>query len=70
MKFLYNGPTSGVTIKASKEAKEQEIMLFDGQEVDLPEDNKYVKTLVARGHLIPIQSKNQKSNKKEVEGAS
>lgn len=45
-KYRYTGPTSGVTLAGGKEA-----MLFDGATVDLPPDNRYVRTLVARGHL-------------------
>ena len=49
MKYVYSGPTSGVTLDDGTE-----VMFFDGQEVELPETNEYVKTLIAIGHLKEI----------------
>ena len=49
MKYRYTGPISGVTLKDG-----MEVMLYDGMEVDLPAENKYVKTLVARRHLTEV----------------
>lgn len=46
MKYVYSGPTSGATLEDGTE-----VMFFDGKEVELPETNEYVKTLVALGHL-------------------
>lgn len=48
MRYVYSGPVSGVTLQDGTE-----VMFFDGQEVELPEDNEYVKTLIALGHLTP-----------------
>ncbi|KIA81350.1 hypothetical protein [Chromobacterium amazonense] len=48
MKYLYSGPISGVTL-----ADGQEIMLFPGKEVEMPEDHNYTRTLVALGYLNP-----------------
>lgn len=58
MKFTYNGPLSGVTLKekgAKPEdaPKTREVMLQPGSQVDLPETHEYVKTLVKLGHLTP-----------------
>lgn len=53
MKYRYSGPTSGVTLNV--DGKPQEVMLHTGKDVDLPETNEYVKTLVALGHLVPVQ---------------
>lgn len=52
-KYTYQGPTdSSVTLKV-KGKKDQEVLLFRGKEVELPEDHPYVKTLVALGYLVP-----------------
>jgi hypothetical protein len=49
MKFRYSGPLSGVTL-----ADGQEVMLHPDAEVELPEDNEYVRTLQALEHLTPV----------------
>lgn len=49
MKYIYNGPASGVTL-----ADGQEILLWPNSEIDLPEDNEWVMTMIARNHLILI----------------
>jgi hypothetical protein len=54
MKYRYSGPTSGVTLLVG--ATPQEVMLFDGSEIELPEDHEYVRTLIARKHLTPIEA--------------
>ncbi|MBS1186686.1 MAG: hypothetical protein H6R04_704 [Burkholderiaceae bacterium] len=54
-KYLYSGPTSGVTLNVS--GKPQEVMLHTGKEVELPEDNGYVGTLLALGHLTIVAAK-------------
>ncbi|MBB2778379.1 UNVERIFIED_ORG: hypothetical protein HNP28_003726 [Comamonas terrigena] len=53
MKYRYSGPTSGVTLNV--DGKPKEVMLHTGKDVELPESNEYVKTLVALGHLTPDQ---------------
>lgn len=53
MKYRYSGPTSGVTLNV--DGKPKEVMLHTGKDVELPETNEYVKTLVALGHLAPTQ---------------
>jgi hypothetical protein len=53
MKYRYSGPTSGVTLNV--DGKPKEVMLHTGKDVELPESNEYVKTLVALGHLAPAQ---------------
>lgn len=53
MKYRYSGPTSGVTLNV--DGKPMEVMLHTGKDIDLPEANEYVKTLVALGHLTPAQ---------------
>lgn len=56
MKYTYQGPVdSGVTLKDEK-GQETEVLLYRGTSVDLPEDNEYVKTLVALNHLVPDTS--------------
>ncbi|WP_374424503.1 hypothetical protein [Chromobacterium sp.] len=49
MKYLYSGPISGVTL-----ADGQEIMLFPGAEVDMPEQHDYTRMLLALRHLSPL----------------
>lgn len=60
MKYIYKGEMTGVTLlfpKKDKEGKEitesREIVFYDGKEYELPESNKYIKTLVAQKRLIP-----------------
>ncbi|MCP1292945.1 MULTISPECIES: hypothetical protein [Chromobacterium] len=49
MKYLYSGPISGVTL-----ADGQEIMLFPGAEVEMPEQHDYTRVLLALQHLSPL----------------
>lgn len=52
MKYRYSGPVSGVTLIEGE--KSQEVMLFPGAEVELPEGHEYVQTLQALGYLTPV----------------
>jgi len=62
MKYLYEGPNSGVTLQDGTE-----VLLWNGKEVELPADNEYVKTLMALGYLKLLQeTKETKKTKKEV----
>ena len=61
MKYLYSGPTSGVTLQAGEE--KQEVMLHTGAEVDLPEEHEYTKTLLALGHLTPVSTQSRQATK-------
>lgn len=60
MKFIYHGPTSGVTLQDGRE-----VMLFNGHQVDLPESSEYTKTLQALGHLTPVATPTKQSKTKE-----
>ena len=52
MKYRYQGPVdSSVTLKVG--GKDQDVMLFRGKPVELPEGHDYVQTLVALGYLVP-----------------
>ncbi len=63
MKYRYSGPLSGVTL-----ADGQEVMLHPEAEVELPEDNDYVKTLLALEHLTLVPaSTNPKAGKAKGE---
>lgn len=62
MKYVYSGPLSGVTLKDGTE-----VLLHPGAAVELPEDNRYVKTLRARGHLRPDGDAVNGSGEKEGE---
>jgi len=68
MKFIYKGPLSGVTIN------KVETILYKGKEVDLPEDNPHIKTLIALGYLTKVENEpgddnNQSPEMKEGEHA-
>jgi len=49
-KYLYTGPMTGVTLGDGRE-----ILLYPGKETTLPDDNEYVKTLVALKRLSPVE---------------
>jgi hypothetical protein len=49
-RFLYRGPTSGATLRLP-EGKSLEVMLFDGEVVELPASNAHVGKLIAQGFL-------------------
>lgn len=61
MKYFYTGPTSGVTLNT--ENGPLEVMLHTRTEVTLPEENEYVKTLIALKHLHPATATLPKSSK-------
>ncbi|MGO2258657.1 MAG: hypothetical protein ACTH5S_12770 [Hafnia alvei] len=50
MKFHYNGPASGVTLEEGNE-----VLLWPNMNIELPEDNSYVKTLLALNYLVPVE---------------
>lgn len=54
-KFIYKGPLAAVTIKDGREARD--IILSNGKEIDLPEKNGYVRTLIEKGRLIAVETK-------------
>jgi hypothetical protein len=49
MKYQYKGPMSGVTL-----ADGTEVLLHDGQTVELPAEHEYTKTLLELGRLTPL----------------
>ncbi len=51
-KFIYKGPLAAVTIKDGREARD--IILSNGKEIDLPEKNGFVRTLIEKGRLIAV----------------
>lgn len=54
--YRYSGPLSAVTLPDDALPKGRQVSLFPGREIALPEDNAYVKALVARGYLTPVAS--------------
>ena len=50
--YLYHGPQGGVTLACG-----EEIILRSNRQVSLPQDHPYVMSLIAQGHLEPIDSK-------------
>lgn len=50
--YRYSGPPSGVTLNTPEGPRE--VLLWDGQQAELPPYNDYVGTLVALGHLVPV----------------
>ena len=53
MKYIYNGPASGVTLRFGEVL--QEILLFPEQEVEMPADHEYTQTLEMLGYLTPVE---------------
>lgn len=45
--YLYSGPMSAATLPDGRD-----VVLYPGQTVELPEDNAWVQTLAALGHLV------------------
>ncbi len=54
--FRYHGPSSGVSLRKTPCGKPLEVLFFDGAVVAVPAEHPYIKTLVARGHLTPIET--------------
>lgn len=61
MKYIYHGPASGVTLSDGGE-----VLLWTQSEVDLPEDNEWVMTMIARRHLSPVVKKETETNAEDV----
>lgn len=58
-RFIYTGPNSAVTLKVSDGKgglKDQDVLFWNKQEVDLPADHEMVGVLVAQGYLTPVQA--------------
>lgn len=57
-KYTYYGPMSAVTLAADVDHPNgRNVQLMRGLVVSLPEDNDYVKSLVARKYLVPVEDK-------------
>ncbi|OIP06948.1 MAG: hypothetical protein AUK53_11750 [Betaproteobacteria bacterium CG2_30_59_46] len=57
-RFIYTGPNSAVTLKVSDGKgglKDQDVLFWNKQEVDLPADHEMVSVLIAQGYLKPVQ---------------
>lgn len=52
--YRYSGPLSAVTLPDASLPRGRQVRLFPGGEVTLPDDNAYVRSLVARGYLTPV----------------
>ena len=59
--YRYAGPLTGVTLKDGAE-----VLLHDGGLVELPPDNGYVKTLIARGRLTEEAKPRKTKAEKEI----
>lgn len=56
--YTYFGPMSAVTLAADADHPNgRNVQLMRGLGVSLPEDNDYVKSLVARKYLVPVEDK-------------
>ena len=58
-RFLYTGPDSAVTLKQSDgkgNFNDQDVLLWNDQEVELPADHDLVRVLVQKGRLTPVQA--------------
>jgi len=52
-KYQYHGPTdSSVTLRV--DGRDVDVLLFRGSTVELPQTHDYVQTLIALGHLVPV----------------
>ncbi|MDR2452335.1 MAG: hypothetical protein LBE85_11350 [Candidatus Accumulibacter sp.] len=59
MRYRYSGPNSAATLKIPDGKggfTDQDVLLWHGQEIDLPAEHDYVKVLVSKGHLTPVQA--------------
>jgi hypothetical protein len=63
--FVYKGPISSVTLP-----KGREVILHPGRTVTLPDDNPYVATLAARGHLVAVPEAAPKAAPEKAAAAS
>ena len=57
MRYRYTGPNSAVTLRVPDGAggiKDQDVLLWNGSEVDLPDDHAAVKTLEAQKYLTRV----------------
>lgn len=57
-RYLYTGPDSAVTLKVSDgkgNLNDQDVLLWNSQEVELPADHDLVRVLVQKGRLTPVQ---------------
>lgn len=61
MKYIYHGPANGVTLSDG-----QEILLWPDSEVELPEDNEWVITMIARRHLSTIATETNENDAEEI----
>ena len=59
MKYMYNGPMSGVTFGNGKE-----ILLHPGKEVEIP-SRKYADKMVKLGYFIPVEEEKKQPKKKK-----
>lgn len=50
-RYRYTGPVSGATLRDGRSVR-----LMPGRELELPSQDPYVATLVARGHLRPVEA--------------
>ena len=64
MKFIYKGPLSGITIN------KVETLLYKGKEVDLPEDNSHIKTLIALGYLVKEENNSGNNTENNQENSN
>lgn len=56
-RYLYTGPDSAVTLKVSDgkgNLNDQDVLLWNSQEVELPADHDLVRVLVQKGRLTPV----------------
>ncbi|OAM73762.1 hypothetical protein [Devosia elaeis] len=48
-KFIYKGPMSAATLRDGTD-----VILMNGREVTLPDNNEWVQSLVAQKRLVPV----------------
>lgn len=56
--YVYSGPPTAVTL-----GNNTEVILRTGRTVSLPDDNPWVQSLVAQGHLTPVKAAKKTQSK-------
>jgi hypothetical protein len=51
-KFTYEGPCNTAFTLRLADGASRDVVLHRGREVELPDDNEYVQSLVSLGHLV------------------
>lgn len=70
--YIYKGPTSGKTFEVGTKEKPEtkNIMFYNGKSYsDLPEDDKYIQSLIRQGFLLEQKEETKAKAAKTKEGS-